>query len=83
MNTKAAAAILLAGSMMLAACHKKGPSGQVAATVTGQEVTLQESNPELQGTAFPADADKQVVQRALLSVVPPGPAQPQPAGVDV
>lgn len=69
MNNRAAAAILLAGTMLIAGCHKKAPSGQVAATVNGQEVTLQEINTELQGTSFPADADKNVVQRALLQRV--------------
>ncbi|NIJ07802.1 EpsD family peptidyl-prolyl cis-trans isomerase [Sphingomonas vulcanisoli] len=66
MKSKGAIAILMAGTALLAGCHKKGPSGQVAATVNGQEVTLQEINTELTGTSFPADADKQVVQRALL-----------------
>ena len=69
MNNRAAATILLAGTVLIAGCHRKAPSGQVAATVNGQEVTLQEVNTELQGSNFPPDADKQVVQRALLQRV--------------
>jgi EpsD family peptidyl-prolyl cis-trans isomerase len=62
--------ILLMGTAMLAACNKKAePGGQVAATVDGKEVTLQEINTELQGANLPQDADKQAAQRALLQQV--------------
>jgi EpsD family peptidyl-prolyl cis-trans isomerase len=61
---------LLAGTALLAACNSKAqPAGQVAATVDGKEVTLQEVNTELQGNNVPETADKQAVQRALLQQV--------------
>lgn len=55
---------------MLAACNSKAePGGQVAATVDGKEITLQEINTELQGVNLPPNADKQAAQRALLQQV--------------
>jgi len=63
-------AVLLAGTAMLAACNSKAqPGGQVAATVDGKEVTLQEINTELQGVNLPPNADKQAAQRALLQQI--------------
>ena len=55
--------------MTLAACHRGQPGGQVAATVNGEEVTLQEINTELQNTPVPATVDKQKAERALLQRV--------------
>ena len=63
--------VLLMGTAMLAACNKKAaePGGQVAATIDGKEVTLQEINTELQSANLPPNADKQAAQRALLQQV--------------
>src|SRR3546814_20624863 len=49
----------------LAACDKE-PTGQVAAVVNGDEITLQEINAELGNTAIPEGVDKKVVQQAAL-----------------
>lgn len=54
---------------LLAGCNKATPAGQVAATVNGEEITLQEINTELQAAQLPPGADKQTVQRALLQRV--------------
>ena len=69
MKNRIAFAILCAGTAFLAGCAKKAPAGQVAATVNGKEVTLQELNTELQASNVPASADKPTVQRALLQRV--------------
>ena len=69
MNNKIAIALLCASTAVVAGCAKKAPSGQVAATVNGKEITLQEINTELQASNIPASADKQTVQRALLQRV--------------
>lgn len=69
MTKKFAFALLCTASALVAGCGKKTPAGQVAATVNGDEVTLQEINTELQATQLPAGADKQTVQRALLQRV--------------
>jgi len=66
MTKKVAIALLCAGSALMAGCNKKTPSGQVAATVNGEEITLQEINTELQAAQLPPNADKNTVQRALL-----------------
>lgn len=55
----AACAVLIAG------CDKE-PTGQVAAVVNGDEITLQEVNAELAGADIPEGADKQQVQQAAL-----------------
>ncbi len=65
---KFAVALLCTGPLMLGACDKK-PAGQVAATVNGKEITVQEINTELQAAQVPQGADKQTVQRALLQRV--------------
>lgn len=57
------------GLLTVAGCNKGAPDGQVAATVNGDEVTLQEINTELQSANLPPDADKQVAQRAALQRV--------------
>lgn len=62
-------ALLCAGTALVAGCGKKTPAGQVAATVNGKDVTLQEINTELQAANVPPTADKQEVQRALLQQV--------------
>jgi len=53
---------------LVAGCHK-APEGQVAATVNGQEVTLQELNTELQSANLPPNVDKKEAQRAMLQRV--------------
>lgn len=69
MSKKIAIALLCAGTALLAGCNKKTPSGQVAATVNGEEITLQEINTELQSAQLPPNADKAAVQKALLQRV--------------
>lgn len=49
----------------LAACNKE-PTGQVAAVVNGDEITLQEINAELGNAPIPDGVDKKVVQQAAL-----------------
>ena len=66
MSRRVTITILCAGAALVAGCGKKAPSGQVAATVNGKDVTLQEINTELQAANVPPAADKQAVQRALL-----------------
>lgn len=61
-----ASAGLLATVAVITGCNKSAPSGQVAATVNGKEVTLQEINAELQAANLPPTADKKTVQRDLL-----------------
>jgi len=53
---------------LVAGCHK-APEGQVAATVNGEEVTLQELNTELQNANLPPSVDKKEAQRAILQRV--------------
>ena len=69
MKKTIAVALLCAGSALVAGCSKKAPAGQVAATVNGKEITLQELNTELQAANVPPSADKPTVQRALLQRV--------------
>lgn len=64
MNRKSVIVAALSISI-LAACDKE-PTGQVAAVVNGDEITLQEINAELGNTAIPEGVDKQVVQQAAL-----------------
>lgn len=68
MTRKFALALLCTVPLMLGACNRK-PTGQVAATVNGKEITVQEINTELQSAQIPQGADKQTVQRALLQRV--------------
>jgi peptidyl-prolyl cis-trans isomerase C len=51
---------------MTASCHKGAPQGQVAATVNGDEITLQELNTEIQSANVPDGADKKIVQQQAL-----------------
>lgn len=52
-------------ALSLAACDKEA-TGQVAAVVNGEEITLQEINAELGSTPIPDGIDKKVVQQAAL-----------------
>lgn len=54
---------------LLSGCKPKTPEGQVAATVNGEEVTLQELNAELNAANLPANVDKKEAQRAMLQRV--------------
>jgi EpsD family peptidyl-prolyl cis-trans isomerase len=56
---------LLACLTVLTACDKKA-TGQVAAVVNGEEITLQEINTELGAMSVPEGADKTMVQKAAL-----------------
>ncbi|KQZ72005.1 hypothetical protein ASE06_21915 [Sphingopyxis sp. Root214] len=52
-------------ALSLSACDKEA-TGQVAAVVNGEEITLQEINAELGSTPIPEGIDKKVVQQAAL-----------------
>ena len=58
-------AALLAGTGLLSACDQE-PTGQVAAVVNGDEITLQEINAELAGANLPQGVDEKRVQQAAL-----------------
>jgi len=66
MSKRLAFSTVCAMAALLAACHKGVPEGQVAATVDGEEVTLQELNTEIQASNLPQGVDKQVAQREAL-----------------
>jgi peptidyl-prolyl cis-trans isomerase C len=66
MSKRIAISTMCAAAALVAGCHKGAPEGQVAATVNGEEVTLQELNTELQASNIPANVDKQVAQREAL-----------------
>ena len=55
----------LAVLAMLSAC-KKEATGQVAAVIDGEEITLQEVNSELRGARLPEGADKKAATQAAL-----------------
>ena len=55
----------MCATSLLAACNK-APTGQVVATIDGQEITLTELNAELATMQIPANADKKLVQNAAL-----------------
>lgn len=67
MYRTASIAITLA-SLTLAGCGKEA-TGQVAAVVNGEEITLQEINAELGNTPIPDGVDKKVVQQAALQKI--------------
>lgn len=67
MNYKPVTAIALA-CLSLAACDKEA-TGQVAAVVNGEEITLQEVNAELGNANIPEGVDKKIVQQAALERV--------------
>lgn len=52
-------------ALSVAGCGKEA-TGQVAAVVNGEEITLQEINAELGSTAIPDGVDKKAVQQAAL-----------------
>lgn len=56
---------LLACVTVLVACDKEA-TGQVAAIVNGEEITLQEINTELGAMSVPEGADKTMIQKAAL-----------------
>ena len=49
----------------LAAC-KQEATGQVAAVVNGEEITLQEVNSEIGGAELPQNVDRKAIQQAAL-----------------
>lgn len=61
----AGVAVLLMG---VTACEKKA-TGQVAAVVNGEEISLQELNAELEGARLPENVDKKAVMRDVLQRV--------------
>lgn len=67
MYRKASIAIALA-SLSLTGCGKEA-TGQVAAVVNGEEITLQEINAELGSTPIPDGVDKKVIQQAALQKI--------------
>jgi len=66
MSKRLAISTMCAMAALVTGCHKGVPEGQVAATVNGEEVTLQELNTELQASNVPPGMDKQVAQREAL-----------------
>ncbi|MBW8744264.1 MAG: SurA N-terminal domain-containing protein [Sphingomonas sp.] len=66
MSKRLAISTMCAAAALLAGCHKGVPEGQVAATVNGEEVTLQELNTEIQASNIPQGMDKQVAQQQAL-----------------
>lgn len=65
MKHKLVLATSLAALALLSAC-KKEATGQVAAVVDGEEITLQEINAELRGASIPEGADKKAASQAAL-----------------
>lgn len=61
--------LALGSALLLGGCGSAAPTGQVAATVDGDEVTLTELNTELGNVKVPENADKKLVQRQLLQRV--------------
>lgn len=59
------AGLLLAACTVISGCAKEA-TGQVAAVVNGEEVTLQEINAELGAANIPEGADKEAAQQAAL-----------------
>ena len=66
MSKRLAISTMCAAAALLAGCHKGVPEGQVAATVNGEEVTLQELNTELQASNIPQGVDKKAAQQQAL-----------------
>lgn len=64
MKRSAAIAVTLA-TLLVAGCGKEA-TGQVAAVVNGEEITLQEINAEIGSASVPDGVDKKVVQQAAL-----------------
>ncbi|WP_186728791.1 peptidyl-prolyl cis-trans isomerase [Sphingomonas panacisoli] len=57
--------LAVGAASLVAGCHSK-PTGQVVATIDGDEITLTELNAELASMQIPAGADKKLVQNAAL-----------------
>lgn len=66
MSKRLAISTMCAVAALVGGCHRGAPEGQVAATVNGQEVTLQELNAEIQASNVPPNAPKQDAQKAAL-----------------
>jgi len=66
MSKRLAISTMCAAAALLAGCHRGAPEGQVAATVNGEEVTLQELNTEIQASNVPQGMDKKVAQQQAL-----------------
>lgn len=70
MGKQSLAALALAASLSVAACHGKAPSGQVAARVGNDEITVQEIQAELAGFNAPdAKTRKAAEQQALQAII--------------
>lgn len=67
-GTRGSIMLALGVALMLTACGSK-PSGQVAATVDGDEITSTELNAELAGVQVPKGADTKALQREALKRV--------------
>jgi EpsD family peptidyl-prolyl cis-trans isomerase len=63
--------VAAAAALALSACHGKGkePTGQVVATVDGEEITLREVNAELTGFNFPDEKNRKAAQQQALRAV--------------
>lgn len=57
--------LALGGALVLGGCEAK-PTGQVAAVLDGEEITMTELNTELANARVPENADKKLVQRQVL-----------------
>lgn len=66
MMNRTLTAALLAGAVLLSGCDKE-PTGQVAAVVNGEEITLQEINTELGGQEIPEGADEEQIRSQVLA----------------
>ena len=64
MNRKISLTFAVA-ALALSGCGKEA-TGQVAAVVNGEEITLQEINAELGSRPIPEGVDKKVIQQAAL-----------------
>ena len=60
--------LIVSSSLLVASCDKT-PTGQVAAVVDGDEITLQEINGELASMNVPSGVDPEVAQRIALQRV--------------
>ena len=67
MRNRHVASVVLVG-LLLSGC-KREATGQVAAVVNGQEITLQEVNAEVASVAIPPGEDKKAVQQAALQKI--------------
>jgi peptidyl-prolyl cis-trans isomerase C len=68
-NASRMSLVAAVGLLALAGCNRDAPSGQVVATVDGEEVTIQEINGEIQAANPPADANREQLQRQALQRV--------------